>query len=114
MTDFRDRFFADRACVFGKFTRKHTPKKLPGRLPGAPSAGRRPGLPRGYPGGSPGTAGFEKRDFSVTFDTNGVAMARHGLRICVYRATAPKKLLNTLRGFRDNVKNLKAVNKKKT
>ena len=48
--------------------------------------------------------------FRVTFDTNGVAMARHGSRICVYRATAPKKLLNTLRGFRDNVKNLKTVN----
>ena len=47
--------------------------------------------------------------FRVTFDTNGVAMARHGPRICVYRATAPKKLLNTLRGFRDNVKNLKTV-----
>ena len=53
------------------------------------------------------------RVFSVTFDTNGVAIARHGLRICVYRATALKKLLNTLRGFRDNVKSLKTVKKTK-
>ena len=69
---------------------------------------------RGPPGGSPGTPGSEKQNFSITFDTNGVAMARHGLRICVYRATAPKKLLNTLRGFRDNVKNLKTNKKTKT
>ena len=34
-----------------------------------------------------------------------VAMARHAPRICVYRATVSKKLLNTFRGFRDNVKN---------
>ena len=54
------------------------------------------------------------RVFSITFDTNGVAIARHGLIICVYRATVPKKLLNTLRGFRNNVKNLKTVKKAKT
>ena len=54
------------------------------------------------------------RVFSITFDTNGVAIARHGLIICVYRATVPKKLLNTLRGFRDNVKNLKTVTRTET
>ena len=54
------------------------------------------------------------RVFSITFDTNGVAIARHGLIICVYRPTVPKKLLNTLRGFRDNVKNLKTAKKTKT
>ena len=42
-------------------------------------------------------------NFSKNFHTNGVAMARRGPIICVYRATAPKKLLNTLRGFRDTV-----------
>ena len=51
------------------------------------------------------------RTFRLTFDTKAVAMARHGPRICVYRATAPKKLLNTLRDFRDNAKNIQTVNK---
>ena len=45
----------------------------------------------------------------VTFNTNGVAMSRYGPIFCVYRATVPKKLLNTLRVFRENVKNKKKL-----